>query len=167
MKLRFEMLAARAGSPVDGSISIRNTQGAQLAANDDRPNTTDPALDFTVPANVATIVLSVKDVVGRGGPTHVYRVAIHDASQPDFTLTVQEDRIEVPQSGTTLLRVRSTRTAYNGPIRLSLEGMPEGVTLLDHAGGGGAAGAPARRQHPASRAVSRHADDALPAVAGR
>ncbi len=129
MKLKIEMHAAQAGSPVDGVLSIRNAQGGQLASSDDRPGTTDPGLDFTVPANVKQIVLAAKDLLGRGGQPFVYRVAVSDASQPDFTITVQEDRIEVPQRGTTLVRVKSTRSGYNGPIRLALEGLPEGVTL--------------------------------------
>jgi hypothetical protein len=110
-------------------ISLRNTQGGQLASGDDRPGTTDPGLDYTVPANVNTITLAVKDLLGRGGPEFVYRVAVTDASQPDFSLSVQEDRIEVPQGGTTLVRVRVTRAGYNGPIQLALDGLSEGVTL--------------------------------------
>jgi hypothetical protein len=129
MKLRFDMLAARAGSSLDGVLSIRNIQGGQLAASDDRPATKDPGMNFTVPAGTKQIVLAVKDLVGRGGPAHVYRVAISDASQPDFELSVQEDRIEVPQAGTTLVRVQAQRTSYDGPIRLGVEGLPEGVTL--------------------------------------
>ena len=52
-RLRFEVLAARIGSPVDCVLSIRDEHGNQLASNDDQPGTTDPGLDFNVPGNCA------------------------------------------------------------------------------------------------------------------
>lgn len=129
MKLHFEMFAVRAGSPVDGVLTLRSQQGSVLASNDDRPNTTDPALDFTVPAGMQQLVLAVKDLLGRGGESFIYRVAVTDARQGDFELSVQEDRIEIPQGGTTLVQVQAKRAGYNGLIRLQMEGLPAGVAL--------------------------------------
>ena len=42
MKLRFDFLAERAGSPVDGVLILRN-EAAQLARSDDQPGSLDPA----------------------------------------------------------------------------------------------------------------------------
>ena len=46
--LRFSVTSHKLGTPLDGVLSIRNEQGAQLAANDDQPNSSDPGLRWTV-----------------------------------------------------------------------------------------------------------------------
>jgi hypothetical protein len=130
MKLRFDVLAERAGSPLDGVLTLRNETGAQLARSDDQPGTLDPGLEFTVPAaGVTAVVAVVADVHGRGGPEFVYRLAVTPVGQPDFSLSLTEDRQQVPRNGSALLRVKATRTGYNGPIKLTLTGLPPGVAV--------------------------------------
>jgi hypothetical protein len=129
MHLRFDVLANRAGSPLDGDLFIRNEAGAQLAVSDDRPDTVDPGLDFTVPDGVKALVVALKDVAGRGGQTYIYRLAITPADCPDFSLTLFEDRLAVPQGGAGILRVRANRAGYNGAIKLLMPGPPNGLRL--------------------------------------
>jgi hypothetical protein len=128
--LLFDLLAARAGSPLDGVLTIQNEAGAQLATSDDRENTTDPGLDFKVPDGVHKIVAVVSDLLGRGGGDYVYRLTVDTAGRPDFTLALDEDRHHVPRGGAELVRVRANRSGYNGPIKLSMAGLPAGVTLV-------------------------------------
>jgi hypothetical protein len=127
--LRFDVLASRVGSPVDGVLSIRNEKGVQLATNDDRPTTSDPGLDFTVPAGVQKIVVALTDLQERGGERFVYRIGVTLAKQPDFSLLLAEDRIEIPRQGTTIARIKAVRNGYNGPILLRVDNLPAGVTL--------------------------------------
>jgi hypothetical protein len=127
--LRFDVLAARVGSPLDGVLSIRNKAGGELAASDDRPQTTDPGLDFTVPAGVDSLILLLKDLEGRGGGDFIYRLAITPAGQPDFSLTLFTDRESLPRQGVAVMRVRANRAGYNGPIKLSIDGLPPGVAV--------------------------------------
>lgn len=127
MRLRFEVLAARIGSPLDCELSLRDEHGGQLAGNDDQPGTVDPGLDFTVPANMHTLVVAVKDVSGRGGPDCIYHVAISRLDQPNFTLSLADDQLEIPPGGIGLMRIAVQRTNYSGPIELSLHGLPPGV----------------------------------------
>jgi hypothetical protein len=129
MKLRFDVLAERAGSPLDGVLTLLNEAGAQLARSDDQPGTLDPGLEYTVPAGVTAVVAAVSDLHGRGGPEFVYRLAVTTAGQPDFTLALTEDRQQVPRNGSALLRVKATRTGYNGPIKLTLAGLPPGIAV--------------------------------------
>ena len=68
-KLRFDVLAHRAGSPLDGVLSIQNEQGAELVGNDDRPDTSDPGVDFTVPDNTTTVMVVLRDLQGAAAPT--------------------------------------------------------------------------------------------------
>ena len=127
--LRLDVLASRIGSPLDGVLYVRNEQGQQLATNDDRPGTTDPGLDFAVPAGVSTIVVAIKDLTGRGGEEFLYRIAIAEANRPDLSLTVSESRHNIPEGGASLLKVQAARAGYNGPIRLEFAGLPAGVNV--------------------------------------
>jgi len=125
--LRFDVLAMRAGSPVDGVLSILKEDGAALASSDDRPGTSDPGMDVTVPGDVNAVILSLRDLRGLGGTGNVYRIAVTSVAQPDFRLSI-DDRQNVPVAGASLLRVRAERNNYAGPIKLSLPGLPAGVT---------------------------------------
>ena len=104
MKLRFDVRAERAGSPLDGVLVLSNEAGAPLARSDDQPGTLDPGLDYTVPGGITTLVAAVTDVQGRGGPLFVYRLAVTPAGLPDFSLTLAEDRVQVPRNGAGVLR---------------------------------------------------------------
>ena len=127
--LRIDVLAARVGSPLDGVLTVHNPAGAELARSDDRPGTTDPGLNFKIPAGVEAIVVAIKDLEGRGGENYVYRLSAVPAGQPDYSLTLFSDREQLPQGGATLLRVRANRAGYNGPIKLSIPGLPAGLAL--------------------------------------
>jgi hypothetical protein len=75
-------------------------------------------------------VAAVIDQAGQGGPRGVYRLAISEL-KPDFSLTALADRVNVPQGGMAMLRVRAARAGYNGPIKLSFPGrLPSGVSLI-------------------------------------
>jgi hypothetical protein len=131
MKLRFDVLASRAGSPLDAVLSLQNDAGAELAAGNERPElkTIDPGLDFTVPDGVQALVVVLKDLEGRGGPTFLYRLSITPSDRPNFRLTLFEDRHNVPQGGAAVMRVRAERAGYNGPIKLTLPDVPANVTV--------------------------------------
>src|SRR5262249_29401473 len=129
MKLRFDVLAERAGSELDGVLVLRNEAGTQLARSDDQTGTLDPGLEYTVPTGVTALVAAVSDVHGRGGPGFVYRLSVMPSSQPDFSLAISDDRLIVARGGVTVVEVRATRTGYDGPIKLTLPGLPEGIQL--------------------------------------
>src|SRR5207244_12554653 len=61
MRLRFDVLANRAGSPLDAVLSVRTEAGAEVASGDDRPDTLDPVVEYTVPAGVTALVVAVRD----------------------------------------------------------------------------------------------------------
>jgi hypothetical protein len=128
-KLRFDIVARQFGSPVDGVLSVRNEQGSQLAAGEDRPGSSDPLVDFTVPDGVNKLQIAFKDLQGRGGSDFVYRIAVLDLGRPDFGLSLATDRIIVPAGGTQVVPIQVARTSYNGPIELTLEGLPPEIQL--------------------------------------
>ncbi len=128
-QLRFDVLARRAGSALDGVLSIQKEDGAELATNDDRPGTSDPGLDFKVPDGVSAVVVALRDLYGNGGAEHVYRIAIDVAGSPDFTLSIASDRALVPKDGSALVRVLVKRAGYPGPIDLKFPNLPPSVSI--------------------------------------
>jgi hypothetical protein len=126
---RLDLRARRAGSPLDAVLTIANDSGARLVESDDRPDTVDPGLDFTVPADTSALVVGIRDLLGRAGPNFIYRLAITPLDRPDFQLRFFEPEEHVPKGGNAIIRVRAERSGYNGPIRLTMPGLPGGVTL--------------------------------------
>ena len=130
-RLRIEVTAARIGSPLDGILTVRDEQGHDLASNDDQPTTIDPGLDFTVPGDRHAIVVALKDVAGRSGPDYVYHLTISRLDQPDFSLALDADRLNIPPTGNGLLRVGVLRRNYAGPIKLAFVNLPPGVQVTN------------------------------------
>jgi hypothetical protein len=128
-QLRFDVLARRAGSELDGVLSIQNEQGAELAGNDDRPGTSDPGLDFKVPDGVHAVIVAVRDLRGQGGADFIYRIAIAPASAADFTVSLPNEQVFVPRDGANFARVLVKRSGYGGPIKLSFPNLPPGVSI--------------------------------------
>ncbi|HQU43397.1 MAG TPA: hypothetical protein PK867_11340 [Pirellulales bacterium] len=130
-KLRCEVFAARLSAPIDTIVEIRRPDGALLAANDDTPGTTDSLVDFTVPKDVDSLIVAVRDAQGRGGEAAIYRVLIAPADAPpaDFQLSVESDAYNVVQNARQVVRLRVDRKGYEGPIGLRFGQLPWGVTI--------------------------------------
>ncbi len=128
-KLRLDVVARRAGSPLDGVLIVKGANGAQIGRNDDRPGMSDPGLDITVPAGSEFITVELNDLLRRGGEDFIYRIEIQDISQPQFAATFGQDRLQVPAGSTQTVIVDIARQGYNGNVNLEFEGLPEGVTV--------------------------------------
>ncbi|HND54050.1 MAG TPA: hypothetical protein PLV92_16680, partial [Pirellulaceae bacterium] len=149
-KLRFELFAARWGTSLDGVLVIQDEQGKQLARGDDGPGTTDPQLDFTVPANVSRVIVVVSDLLGRGDAGSIYRLSVSatppppapgaptlppgqiplaPGTKPGFRLLTPVDRVRIPQGGRTVVPVLVERRGYDGPVSLSAATLPTGVAV--------------------------------------
>ena len=123
-KVRFEVFAERIGSPADAAIVIRNDAGAVLAQAEDSPGTLDPALEFTVPDKIASVVVSVVDSQGRGGPNGVYRLVIDPVKaegQSEFRLTTPLQRLNLPAGGRAVVPVFVERRGFGGKIALAAD----------------------------------------------
>ena len=128
-KLRLDVIARRAGSPVDGVLVVKAANGTQIGNNDDRPGLSDPGVDVTVPGDSEFITVSLHDLLRRGGKDFIYRIEIEDISQPQFGVSIAEDRLQIPSGSTQTVIVNVARQGYNGDIALAFDGLPEGVTV--------------------------------------
>lgn len=113
------------GSPADLNLKLLNKDGGQIAQVDDT-GTNEGVLVAKIPADGDYTVV-VEDIAKRGGPGFSYRIAIGPAAQP-FTLAVSSDTANVPVGGAIALTVTAARNGFNGPIELSVQGLPAGMT---------------------------------------
>ncbi|HEY4313496.1 MAG TPA: PPC domain-containing protein [Pirellulales bacterium] len=114
------------GSPSDLYLRVLKADGGQVAEAEDTGGD-EGVLDFTAPAD-GVYRLLVEDLLRRGGPEYVYRVAI-EPYQAGFTLAVEADKFDAPKGGVFVAKVTCARRDYEGPISLALEGAGDGLVV--------------------------------------
>ena len=124
----FRVWARELGSPLDSVLVVRKPDGGGLGSDDDAA-AVDSKLRVTLPED-GTYTLSVRDHLRRGGETFAYRVEA-TVVEPSLRLTLLENRpvsSVIPQNNTTYLLANVSRADFDGPIKVELLGLPEGVT---------------------------------------
>jgi hypothetical protein len=123
-----EVIARRAGSPLDSVLTLTDDAGNVIASNDDCPDLgrglmthhADARLMFTVPKS-GLHRLTLADVRGHGGPEFAYRLRV-SAPRPDFELRTVPSAVHLRSGVPTVVRVCAIRRdGYAGPITLSCE----------------------------------------------
>jgi hypothetical protein len=87
-------------------------------------------IDWNAPAD-GSYRLRLRDLQhgSRGGPEFLYRLTVRPA-QPDFSLRLDPDYVNVVQGGRTEVDMIVQRTGgFTGPIDLNVEGLPDGVKI--------------------------------------
>ncbi len=82
----------------------------------------DPWLDFTAPKDAREVVVTVEDLLQRGGEGFAYRLVARK-QPPDFSLTVLEPYVNIPAQGSGLVTVSVNRHGFIWPIQLSITGL--------------------------------------------
>jgi hypothetical protein len=157
-RLRFEVQAERYGSPLDAALVLRSDKGDVLARAEDGPGTTDPVLDYVVPANLSALVVGVIDSRGQAGPRHFYHLAIGSPSAEAMVLTTPAERLNIAHNGRDVLPVWLDRADYEGPVELFAAGLPDWVQLEGNVVPEGADGALVTLSHngqPGPAAITR------------
>jgi len=136
--LVMEVFARRLDSPMDSILTLFNPKGVQVAENDDTVDKSeglvthqaDSYLSYTFPA-AGDYMLRIADVQGKAGNEYAYRLSIAPP-KPDYLLRVRPDNIRAPQGGTSFFTVVAfRRDGFDGPIKLKVDGLPEGFTASD------------------------------------
>jgi len=130
-KVKLEVQAERLGAPLDVALVVRNPAGGEVARAEDGPNTLDPVLDYTAPADAKSIVIGVLDGQGRGGPRGIYRLVVTPlpTKKADPVLLTTAQRVNVPDGGAAVFHVGIDRGAYSGAVELSAENLPAGFAV--------------------------------------
>jgi hypothetical protein len=120
---RVEILPPGAEFPPNGlpvfHLTWRNDDGGPGYGSDSR-------LNFVAPQD-GDYIVRLKDVRGMEGQDFAYRLSLHDAS-PDYKLRAEPENPNIPKGGSTYVTVNANRVqGYEGPIEISVEGLPAGV----------------------------------------
>jgi YHS domain-containing protein len=133
-----EVFASRYGSPLDTLLTLTDAKGAVLQRNDDitaapgQPSGgADARIQFEARANTE-YVLSITDLLARGGSNYAYRVQIAPPArdEPDFEVLFKpEDALRVARGSNTRLWCQVKRkSGFDGDVVVALVDTPPGVT---------------------------------------
>lgn len=121
-------------SPLDPVLALHKADGGQIADNDDSGGP-DSLINWTVPSDGEYLV-SVRDHLGKGGTTYVYRVEFTPMT-PSLTLSIPEfarnsqerNTVSVPRGNRFATLIRVARGNFGGDVALSASELPSGITM--------------------------------------
>ncbi len=130
-KVVIEVNARRLNSPIDAAVVLYDSQGKEIAFNDDFINKAaglqthhaDSYILTELPAS-GKFYVRIFDIRGEGGTQYAYRLRI-SAPMPSYELRLTPSSITVPAGQTVALRVDVlTKDGFNNDIMLGLKSMP-------------------------------------------
>jgi hypothetical protein len=127
--LTFRAETRDMASPADLELALIGPTGKELRRKDDE-GFDDAHFTFRA-AEDGVHRLQVVDVIGKGGPEFVYRIEV-SLNQPRLDLTSDAGRLAIPQGSWQPLLLSVKRTNFKGPVELSLQGAPAGISLQQH-----------------------------------
>jgi hypothetical protein len=127
-KLLIEAQTLEMYTPTLVEMVLKNAKtGAEIAkTNPQAAPPADQRIDFTA-ADDGDVILEVRHLYYAGGPSEVYRVTV-TPSTPGFDLVLPLERFELSPGSFAPIPVTVARRGYNGPIELSVAGLPPGLT---------------------------------------
>lgn len=129
--LNFRVLSRSLGSAAYLQLRVLNGEGNQVATTS-VSDAAELSLRYSIPDDGKYFLL-VDDLLRRGGPEFVYRIAVTLGNS--FNLTLKNDKATVNRfivgkgNGAFAFPITVGRTGYDGPITISLEPALEGVQI--------------------------------------
>ncbi|QDU28778.1 hypothetical protein ETAA8_38830 [Anatilimnocola aggregata] len=128
----LEVISRRRNSQLDSHLRLLNEKGAQLQLSDDlkigKRNFSDSWLENWVAPADGKYFIEIRDVHLRGGDRFPYFLTV-TRSLPYFELYLDTDKTQIPRGSSSVLFCRVERKGgFTGPVDLSVEGLPPGVT---------------------------------------
>lgn len=119
-------------SPLDSVLVVRRANGSALGSNDDSGGP-DSYQRFTAPAD-EDVYIEISDHLKKGGENYVYRVEVTLVA-PQLTMGLPEKQqyiptiLAVPRGNRAALLVSAARANFGGELKVTVEGMPQGVAI--------------------------------------
>ena len=135
-KIKFQLMARRLGSPLDGRLCLYDKQKKLLAQSDDVIDSNegmlthhaDPQLNYNCKTD-GEYLLRVTDIQNTFGDKHIYRLS-YDHQLSDFALRIEPSAISIPQGGSAQFRLYPVRVnGFDQEIDIIAEGLPEGYQI--------------------------------------
>ncbi len=168
-RVRFAVKAYELGSSLDAVLRVEQKTGGSIASADDQtfklpPKNgmaqslilPDPIIETTIPSGVTEVVVVIRDLEHRGGIGFPYRIVV-EPLESDFNLSAGVTEVSVPRGGTAAVPISVKRNGYTGPIEVTIDGLPIGLSVRP--------GTIAAGQSAGVLTLSSSADAAFPATA--
>jgi hypothetical protein len=127
-RLNFRVESAVLGYPLDALLSVVDATGKVVSEVDDTGGSSDALVAFTAPAD-GQYKLLLRDLHDRGGFRFAYRLTC-GPPRPDFALTVAAGEFVLAAGKTLEIPVTiDRRDGFKEEIAVSVEGLPEGVSV--------------------------------------
>ncbi|HKA07893.1 MAG TPA: hypothetical protein VKD71_11595, partial [Gemmataceae bacterium] len=128
--IEIELQANRLGSPLLGVLAVTDAAGKELArAEPGIGSSADPTIHFTAPASGLFFVTVQDRFRSRGGPEFIYRLRV-TRPEPGFDVSFATLGFTVVRGQSANLKITARRHGtFAGPIALSVEGLPGGVSV--------------------------------------
>ncbi|MEE3372637.1 MAG: hypothetical protein VX346_25095 [Planctomycetota bacterium] len=124
----FEVHSQRRGLAVDSVLSVLDSQGQEVANNDDSYFSKDAKLYFQAPAD-GNYVITVRDLTGRSGDRFAYHLNA-EPSGPDFEIHGEYYYGMLAPGGQAIWFVKLKRlNGFEGAVEIRATGLPRGVSL--------------------------------------
>jgi hypothetical protein len=125
-KLIFHGATRSLGSPADLLLRITKEDGTVLKEGDvSEANEGSLTNLFEVAGDYW---LQVRELSGVAGPNLPYAIHVEEGV-PGFTLSCEEDKIEIAPAGSATVKVSATRYDYDGPISMEILDPLSGISL--------------------------------------
>jgi hypothetical protein len=126
--LTVDVEARELDSYADVVARIRNTEGKEVAAEDDLQNSRDPRIVWTAPAD-GVYTVELRDLAGtsRGGPSLFYRLHL-GVEVPWLQVVARDVTLSVKPGAKTDLALTLDQSCLTGDVTLRVEGLPAGIT---------------------------------------
>lgn len=123
----FEVTAHRLGLPLDCVLEVFDANGKLLKESDDYLQSKDSKFYWNAAAD-GQFFLAIRDLHGRGGERFLYHLSA-ERSGPDFELSGEYYYAQLAPGTNMIWFAKLNRiNAFNGPVEIVVEGLPEGVT---------------------------------------
>lgn len=123
----FEVTAHRLGLPLDCVLEVFDSKGKLLKESDDYLQSKDSKFYWNAAAD-GQFFLAIRDLHGRGGERFLYHLSA-ERSGPDFELSGEYYYAQLAPGTNMIWFAKLNRiNAFNGPVEIIVEGLPEGVT---------------------------------------
>ncbi len=130
-----EVLARRAGSPLDSALTLTDATGKEIGFNDDFWDKSEPLITHHADSRLEVPLtgtppfsLTLSDAQRKGGEDFIYRLYIRPPV-PDFVLRVVPSCIIARPGATVPITVHAMRKYFEGDVELSLVDPPAGFKL--------------------------------------
>jgi hypothetical protein len=128
-KIRFQSQTRSLGSPADVRLKITRLDGTLITENDSG-GAGEAALTNTF-SEAGEFILEVGELSGTAPANAPYRIEAEEAAR-GFSLSGENNVIEIEPGKTARLKITATRYDYDGPIEIQIDAPPQEIRLENH-----------------------------------